>query len=296
VGDESEEQIARLIDLRERYTQGNLRATTVKVSQDGVLENYSAVLLEPYLLPNRTKGEALLDPEFLKTVVTLLDKAGFQVHFHAIGDGAIRQVLDAVEVARDANGELGNRHHIAHAELIDPADIPRFAELNVAATFQPLWAYNDSYVTDLTVPFIGEERARWIYPIGAIAAAGGRLAFGSDWAVTTANPFPQIETAVTRIDTDTHDTEPLNPEHAISVEQAIAAFTIGSAWVNGHEDETGSIEVGKAADLVVVDRNILEIDPREISDARVLLTLFDGRVVYGDPESLKAPGMISNEH
>lgn len=281
--EETEEQLPGLMELRERYTQGNVRATSVKIMQDGVMENYTAVMLEPYLLPSGTRGIPMIEPEFLKTAVTLLDEAGFQVHFHAIGDGAIRQSLDAVEAARDANGPLGNRHHISHLQIIDPADIPRFAELDVAANFQPLWAYNDAYVVDLTTPFIGEERARWMYPIRSVADAGGRLAFGSDWSVSTANPFPQIETAVTRVDVDTHDTEPLNPEQAITVEQAIAAFTIGSAWVNGHEDKTGSIEVGKLADLIVVDRDLLRIDPQEISDTRVLLTLFGGRPVYGDP-------------
>lgn len=284
--DGTEEQIPGLIALRDKYTEGNLRATSVKIMQDGVMENYTAVMLEPYLVPGGTRGIPMVEPEFLKTAVTLLDEEGFQVHFHAIGDGAIRQALDAVAAAKAANGELGNRHHISHLQVIHPADIPRFAELDVVANFQPLWAYNDSYVTDLTVPFIGDERASWMYPIAAVAEAGGRLAFGSDWSVSTANPMPQIETAVTRVDTATHDTKPLNPDQAVTVEQAIAAFTIGSAWVNGQDDTTGSIEVGKLADLIVLDRDLLEINPQDISDARVLLTLFGGRVVFGDPETL----------
>lgn len=284
--DGTEEQIPGLIALRDKYTEGNLRATSVKIMQDGVMENYTAVMLEPYLVPGGTRGIPMVEPEFLKTAVTLLDEEGFQVHFHAIGDGAIRQALDAVAAAKAANGELGNRHHISHLQVIHPADIPRFAELDVVANFQPLWAYNDSYVTDLTVPFIGDERASWMYPIAAVAEAGGRLAFGSDWSVSTANPMPQIETAVTRVDTATHDTKPLNPDQAVTVEQAIAAFTIGSAWVNGQDDTTGSIEVGKLADLIVLDRDLLAINPQDISDARVLLTLFGGRVVFGDPETL----------
>ncbi len=284
--EDTEEQLPGLVELRKRFTRGNLRATTVKIMQDGVMENYTAVMLKPYLVPGGTRGIPMLDPEFLKTAVTLLDKAGFQVHFHAIGDGAVRQTLDAIEAALEANGPSGNRHHVSHLQIIDPADVPRFKELDVAANFQPLWAYNDAYVVELTTPFIGEERARRMYPIRAVADAGGRLAFGSDWSVSTANPFPQIETAVTRVDPETHATQPLNPEQAISVEQAIAAFTIGSAWVNGHDDETGSIEVGKLADLIVVDRDLFSIEPVEISDARVLLTLFGGRPVHGDPDAL----------
>jgi len=282
----TEEQIPHLKDLRERYTTGNLRATTVKIFQDGVMENYTAVMLEPYLVPSGTRGIPMVEPEFLKEAVTMLDAEGFQVHIHAIGDGAVRQSLDAFEAALKANGDHDHRHHIAHLQMIDPDDIPRFGKLGVVANFQPLWAYNDPYVTELTVPFIGEERAKWMYPIRAVKDAGGRIAFGSDWSVSTANPFPQIETAVTRIDVDTHDTAPLNPEQAISVEDAIAAFTINAAFVNHQEKETGSIELGKLADLIVIDRNLLKIDPREISDARVILTLFGGRPVYGDPAAL----------
>lgn len=283
---QTEEQIPGLKELRERYTKGNVRATTVKIMQDGVMENYTAVMLEPYLIPSGSRGIPMLEPEFLKEAVTQLDAEGFQIHVHAIGDGAIRQSLDAFEAARETNGENDHRHHISHLQLIDPDDVPRFGELGVTANFQPLWAYNDSYVTDLTVPFIGEERAKSMYPIRSVLDAGGRIAFGSDWSVSTANPFPQIETAVTRVDVITHDTKALNPEQAISVEEAIAAFTIHSAYVNHLDDETGSIEEGKLADLIVIDRNLLEIDAEDISEASVLLTLFGGQPVHGDPEEL----------
>ena len=278
--DEIEEQIPRLIDLRERYTKGNVRATTIKIMQDGVMENYTAVMLEPYRVPNRTKGIPMVDPEFLKTAVTLLDEAGFQVHFHAIGDAAVRQSLDAIEFAQAENSGARNRHHISHLELIDPADIPRFAELGVTANFQPLWAYPDSYITDLTLPFIGPERGQWLYPIGSVFESGGRVAFGSDWSVSTANPFVQIEVAVRRSDPEKADGAVLLSEQAVSLAQAIEAFTINSAWVNRLEAQTGSLEVGKAADLIVIDRNLFEIDPREISETRVMMTMVDGKIVY----------------
>jgi predicted amidohydrolase YtcJ len=280
--EKTEEQIPYLLELRDKYHKGNVRPTSVKIMQDGVMENYTAVMLEPYLTEEGTRGISMVEPEFLKEAVTLLDAEGFQVHFHAIGDGAIRQSLDAIEEARNRNGDLEHRHHISHLQIIDPDDIARFAELDVIANFQPLWAYADDYVVDLTIPFIGQERANWMYPIKSVIDSGGTVAFGSDWSVSTANPFPQIETAVTRIDADNHDTPVMNPEQRITLEQAIEAFTINAAFVNKQEDNTGSIETGKLADLIVIDRNLFEIEATEISDASVLLTLFEGEPVYGD--------------
>ena len=284
--EQTEEQIPYLEALRERFTTGYVRATSVKIMQDGVMENYTAAMLEPYFVENGTKGIPMIEPEYLKDIVTALDKRDFQVHFHAIGDAAVRQSLDAIEVAQNSNGQRHLRHHISHLQIIDPADIPRFAELDVLANFQPLWAYADEYVVDLTIPFIGKERAQWMYPIKSVIDGGGTVAFGSDWAVSTANPFPQIETAVTRIDAFEHDTEVLNPEQRVTLEQAIDAFTINAAFLNHHENETGSIEVGKLADLIVVDQNLFNIDASAISDTNVLLTLFAGEPVFGDPDAL----------
>jgi predicted amidohydrolase YtcJ len=274
------EQIEEFIDRRNKYTQGRVDAGTVKIMQDGVMENYTAAMLEPYNLEGSPKGIPMIEPEFLKTAVAALDREGFQVHFHAIGDAAIRQCLDAVEYARSENGDSDLRHHISHLELIDPQDIPRFAGLDVVANFQPLWAYPDSYVTDLTLPFIGEERGKWLYPIGSVVESGGTIAFGSDWSVSTANPFPQIEVAVTRAD-PTGDVEgTLAPEQAITLEEAIVAFTINAAFVNRLDKESGSLEVGKSADLAVLDRNLFEVDPQDISETRVILTMLEGEVVY----------------
>ena len=280
-----EDQIPGLIALREQYDTGGLiRPTTVKIMQDGVMENYTAAMLEPYLVPSGTRGIPMVDPETLKSVVSLLDAEGFQVHFHSIGDAAVRQALDAVEQAIIDNGRSGNRHHISHLQMIDPADIPRFKELDVVANFQPLWAYADDYVTELTIPFIGEERARWMYPIKSVQDAGGRIAFGSDWSVSTANPFPQIETAVTRKSAVDESIPVFIPEERIDLQTAIAAFTINAAFVNKHEQDTGSIEVGKFADLVVVDQNLFEIQPSEISETKALLTLMGGEAVHGSAE------------
>lgn len=280
------EQIERFRRLRDEFTEGRVRATTVKIMQDGVMENYTAAMLEPYIGKDGNKGIPMVEPELLKRAVSALDAADFQVHFHAIGDAAIRQALDAVEAARAANGDRGNRHHISHLELIDPADIPRFRKLDVVANFQPLWAFADDYIEELTIPFIGPERSRWLYPIGSVHAKGGMLAFGSDWSVSTANPFQEMEVAVTRMGPLGETDEPFIPEERIPLPAAIAAFTINAAWVNSQEDVTGSIEVGKYADLIVLDRNLFDINPTEISDTRVLLTLLEGEVVHGDLASL----------
>lgn len=280
------EQIEQFKTLREQYTKGRVRATTVKIMQDGVMENYTAAMLEPYIGQGDNKGIPMVEPEALKSAVTALDAADFQVHFHAIGDAAIRQALDAVEAALAENGNLGHRHHISHLELIDPADIPRFRELHVVANFQPLWAFADSYITDLTIPFIGPERSRWLYPIASVSRSGGMIAFGSDWSVSTANPFDEMETAITRMGSGGETSEPFLPDERIDLPLALAAFTINAAYVNTNEDDTGSIEVGKYADVIVLDRNLFDVSPQEISETGVLLTMIEGQVVHGDLSTL----------
>ena len=286
------EQIEGFKALRDKYNSRLIKAGTVKIMQDGVMENYTAALLEPYIIPSKTRGIPMVEAEFLKSAVTALDKSGFQVHFHAIGDRAIRQSLDAVEESMYENGQLGHRHHISHLQLIDPDDIGRFAELSVVANFQPLWAYADDYITELTAPFLGEERMRWMYPIRSVQESGGKIAFGSDWSVSSANPFQQMETAVTRLSATEltplehksfteSEVTPLVIEESIDIASAIEAFTINAAFVNKSEHETGSIEVGKYADLVVLDQNLFDIDAKDISDTIALLTLFEGEIVHG---------------
>lgn len=279
--DRGVEQIDDFGAQRTKYTKGNVRASTVKIFQDGVLENFTAAMLEPYDIPSRSRGIPMVDSELLKRAVTELDARDFQVHFHAIGDAAIRQSLDAVEEALTENGRRGNRHHIAHAQVIHPDDVPRFAELEVIANFQPLWAYADSYILELNLPFIGEERTNWMYPIRSVQEAGGIVAFGSDWSVSSANPFMGMATAITRLSQFGETAVEFTPWERIDMASAIAAYTINAAFVNKQEDDTGSIETGKLADLIVLDRNLFEIDPAAISETKVLLTLFGGEPVYG---------------
>jgi predicted amidohydrolase YtcJ len=281
------DQIDEMLELRAGASIGRLRATTVKIMQDGVAENYTAAMLEPYLDADgrRTsnRGLSFVDPEALKSHVSRLDAAGFQVHFHALGDRAVREALDAIEAARRANGQSDGRPHLAHLQVVDPADIPRFRALGAAANVQPYWACNDAQMVDLTLPFLLPERAVLQYPFESLRRAGARLVGGSDWSVSTPNVMAEVEVAVNRISPENRSAAPFMPGEALSLTDSLAAFTNGSAWINHHEELTGSIEVGKLADLVVLDRDLYATDRRTIGDTRVLLTLVEGQVVHEDP-------------
>jgi len=280
--EKGDEQIQDFLRARREYSKGRVRAHTVKIFQDGVIEAKTAAVLKPYLGTEGDTGMALIEPEALKRIVTRIDKEGFQLHFHAIGDAAIRQVFDALEAARNTNGARDSRHHLSHIELFHPDDIPRFRELGAVANFQPLWALADSYIKELTLPLLPPETHRWLYPIGSVLRSGAVVAFGSDWSVSSANPLEEMEVAVRRADWTKPDEAPFLPDERIDLRDAIAAFTINSAFVNFQEDRTGSIEPGKLADLVVLDRNLFAIDANEISEAKVLLTLLGGKPVYGN--------------
>lgn len=273
-----EEQIDDLLELRERGSLGRLRIRGVKIFQDGVLENFTGSLLEPYEGTDN-RGMSMHEAEELRSMLVLLDSHGFQVHLHTIGDRAVRESLDAIEAAQLANGKRDARHHLAHIQLVHPDDQPRFGELGVVANAQPYWAAHSAYVDDLTLPFIG-ERAAYHYPFGSLVRAGAPLAFGSDWTVSTANPLPIVEVAVTRIQHPERNGEPMLPDERLDLETAIAAQTRGSAYVNFLEGETGTIEEGKLADLVVLDRDIFDPGAGPVGDARVVLTLSEGEPAY----------------
>ena len=287
--DKGDEQVADLVELRSKGTAGRLRIRGAKIFQDGVMENFTAALLEPYLDgkggSTQGKGLGMHEPEELAHMVTLLDAEGFQVHIHTIGDRAVRESLDAFEAARLANGTRDSRHHLAHIQLIHPDDVPRFRKLGVVANAQPLWATLSGYVEDLTLPFISEQTARTMYPFGSLHRAGATIAMGSDWTVSTANPLPQIQVAVNRADPDEGDSEPFLPDERLELPTALAAFTIGSAFVNGLERETGSIEAGKLADLALLDRDLFRIDAKELGHDRAVLTLVEGEPVFNHDES-----------
>jgi len=274
------EQIPDLIRARDRYTGGLLHCNTVKFFLDGVIEPSTAALLQDYSDQPGYKGTLQVAPEILNEAVARLDAEGFQVHMHVIGDAAVRAGLDAIQFAFERNGPTNGRHHLAHVELVDPEDIRRFGQLNVTANFSPLWAFDEDYIAKLTLKKVGPERYRWIYPINSILQAGGRIAFGSDWSVSSPDPLLGIETAITRVDPLNGDTPVFLPQERITLQQAVAAATINAAYVNHLDDRTGSIEVGKLGDLVILDTNLFQIEPSAISDAKVVTTLFGGRVVY----------------
>ena len=274
------DQIPDIIQKREQYSGHHLKATTAKIFADGVIEAHTATLLEPYLDRPGYHGIPNVEPGLLNTLATGLDSAGFQIHIHAIGDWAIRMSLDALELAQKTNGIRDARHHIAHLELINPADIPRFQKLGIVANFQPLWAYPDEYITELTIPVLGPERSRWLYPIGSIVRTGATIVGGSDWSVSSMNPLDAIQVAVTRRALDSGIGPAWIPDEVIDLHSALEAYTINGAYVCQQENTTGSLEVGKAADLIVLDQNLFEIPTCDIHKTKVLLTLFEGKEVF----------------
>jgi len=278
------EQVADLVGRREALTHGRFRATTVKIMQDGVAENGTAAMLEPYLdncgHATDNRGHSFVDAATLRDAVRALDGAGFQVHVHAIGDRGVRETLDAM-----AGTDRARRHQVAHLQLVHPDDVPRFGALGVAANLQMLWACQDEQMLDLTIPFLGEERSRWQYPFGDLHRAGAPLVAGSDWPVSTPDPLAAIHTAVTRTsygEPAPAGTEPFLPEQALPLEVALAAYTSGSAWANHRDlhDGAGVLEPGAAADLVVLDRDPFGGPAEEIGATGVRSTWVDGDLVF----------------
>jgi predicted amidohydrolase YtcJ len=285
-----ERQLAELIERRRSGTVGRLACGTVKFFHDGVVENRTAAMLDPYL-----DGDGHATAEYgldqypladLERFVRLCDAEGFGVHIHTIGDRAVRESLDVLEAAIRANGRRDARHQLAHVQFAHPDDLPRFGALGVIANVTPLWARLEAYVTELTIPFVSERASAGMYPFASILRAGGALAFGSDWSVSTPDPLHQLATAVARVDPASDVTEPLLPDERLDLGAAIAAQTIGAAHACAIEHETGSIEVGKLADLVVLDRDLHGLAPAEYIETRVLATLLEGEVVYAAADSV----------
>lgn len=275
--DRGTEQIPDLVRRREEYSHGRFRATSVKIMQDGVAENFTASLGLPYLdrcgRPTDNSGHSFVEAGLLREAVHGLDREGFQVHVHAIGDRGVREALDAF-----VGTDPAHRHHVAHLQLIDPVDLPRFAELGVAANLQMLWACLDDQMRDLTIPFLGAERAGWQYPFASLHRLGTALVAGSDWPVSSSDPLEAIHVAVNRAAPGTSG-EPFLPREALDLQIAFAAYTSGSAWINRRAD-AGLVEPGAVADLVVLDRDPFAGAADDIGSARVVSTWVDGRAVF----------------
>ena len=276
------DQIPALLERRDRLTTGRLRCGTVKIMQDGVAENFTAAMTAPYVdacgCATGNSGLSFFDPAELKEHVAALDALDFQVHFHALGDRAVREALDAVEAARSANGRRDTRPHLAHLQVVHPDDIPRFRRLGATANMQPLWAAHEPQMDELTIPFLGPGLAARQYPFGDLRRAGATLAAGSDWPVSSPDPIKGVHVAVNRVEPG-RDAEPFLPGQALDLATALSAYTAGAAHVN-HLDDTGSLRPGNRADLVVLDRDPFDGPPLAIADTSVALTFVDGRLVH----------------
>jgi predicted amidohydrolase YtcJ len=278
-------QIPELLAKRERFTVGRLRCGTVKLMLDGIAENFTAAMTAPYRdrhgCPTANSGLSFIDPGALPGYVTALDALDFQVHFHALGDRAVRDALDAVAAARAANGHRDTRPHLAHLQVVHPEDVPRFARLGATANLQPLWAAHEPQMDELTLPFLDPALAERQYPFGDLHRSGAILAAGSDWPVTSPDPLLGIHVAVNRRHRG-GDGPRFLPEQKLGLAAALTAYTAGSAYVN-HLDDTGTLRAGHRADLVVLDRNPFGAPPDAIGATRVALTYVRGERVYSSP-------------
>lgn len=275
------EQIEQMERARQQYSGGRLQVGGVKFWADGIVETRTAKMLEDYSDKPGHSGLLMVPLDEMLAAVPKLDARGFQIHIHAIGDATVRYALDAFAQARAENGVRDSRFLTAHTQIVNPADIERFGKLDAIGGFSPYWAYADTYVTEINPPQLGPERMQQMYPMRSILESGGRIAFGSDWSVSTANPLLGIEAAVTHLEPDGPTTPEFMPQERLSLAQAIAGYTIDAAYANFLDTDTGSLEVGKYADLVILDTNLFDLEPADISQARVLATLIEGKLVYG---------------
>ncbi|WP_416403313.1 amidohydrolase [Arthrobacter sp. LFS091] len=281
-------QLDRIVARRQRVAESSdplrLNANTVKVMVDGVAENFTAAMHHVYLDHHghhtENRGIEFFEKSELQEFVTAIDAAGMQLHFHALGDRAVTDALDALQAAREANGSNDQRHHLAHLQVVRSEDIPRFSELGAAANVQALWACHEEQLDTLTLPFLEPGAEDRHYPFGELAAAGARLVAGSDWPVSTADPIAAIHVAVNRASPG-EDLPALGPEsQKLSTKQIVDAYTQGTAWINHLDPDTGTLEPGKLADLAVLDVNIFDVPVEELHRAVVTQTWIGGECVY----------------
>jgi len=295
--DDLSPQFAAIDELRKQYASPYLQVTAAKFFADGVVEGGTAYLLQPYALTagkgTDDYGDFLWNRQQLKQAFHMANQAGLQIHVHSIGDAATRNVLDALAYVQEQIPQGDYRNAITHLQLVDSADILRFKELNVIASVQPYWHFKGpNWWHNVDYRILG-ERAEEEYPLGSFFANGITVTASSDYPITSVpNPMSAIDTGVTRnmdngrfygVEDITHmddDRYLLNKKERATVQQMIKSFTIHGAYALFMEHETGSIETGKLADLAVLDQNLLTINAVDIDKVKVVMTFFDGKLVY----------------
>ena len=277
---------ALIENARKQYSSNDdwIETGAVKTMLDGVIEAHTAAMLAPYSDDPSQIGKLFWDPDTYKSNVADLDARGLQIFTHAIGDKAIRLALDAYQNAAEVNHTKDARPRIEHIETVSAADIGRFGKLGVIASMQPLHAYPDDDTLDIWSRNAGPDRASRAWVWGSIQKAGGALAFGSDWPVVTLNPWRGVQMAITRQTTEGKPPDGFIPTQRLSLEDTIRAYTLGAAFAGRREKTEGSLEPGKLADLIVLDRDLFKTEPSEIGKTEVLLTIVGGRIVYQSPK------------
>jgi predicted amidohydrolase YtcJ len=274
------QDIATIEEARKKYTGDWLSAGAVKFMIDGVIESHTAAMLEPYSDDPSFQGKPFWQPEKYRAAVAELDKRGLQIFTHAIGDSGVRIVLDGYENMEKVNHTFGKRPRIEHIETITAQDVPRFGQLGVIASMQPLHSYPDQNTLSVWARNTGPDRASRAWVWKSITNDGGQLAFGSDWPVVTLNPFEGIQTAVTRQTAEGLPNDGFVPSQRLSVAEAIRGYTLGAAYAGFREKSEGSLEPGKFADLIILSQNLFDLDSHTIDRTKVLTTIVGGRVVF----------------
>jgi predicted amidohydrolase YtcJ len=271
-----------LEENREKFSDDWIDLGAVKFLLDGVIEAQTAAMLEPYEKAPANRGVLYFEPEKYKEGVMQLDRLGFPIFTHAIGDRAVRLALDAYEEANKANGHMDARDRIEHIEDPSAQDIPRFGKLGVIASMQPLHATPNSNTLEVWAGSVGPQRAQRAFPWHDILAGGAHLSFGSDWPVVTLSPWPAVQMLVTRETTEGTPKGGWLPNERLTLEEAIQGYTMGGAMAAKREKTEGSIEVGKLADVIIISQDLFKIAPNQIGNTKVLMTLVGGKTIYRD--------------